>query len=63
LRSKILKNSKLSRLFYLSCFKFLYNYFLKFVLHKMNSEMIKSRIVVLTEREKVDIVDADVAVD
>jgi hypothetical protein len=29
----------------------------------MNSEMIKSRIVVLTEREKVDIVDADVAVD
>jgi hypothetical protein len=63
LRSKILKNSKLSRLFYLSCFKFLYNYFLKFVLHKMNSKMIKSRIVVLTGREKVDIVDADVAVD
>jgi hypothetical protein len=29
----------------------------------MNSEMIKSRIVVLTGREKVDIVDADVAVD
>jgi hypothetical protein len=29
----------------------------------MNSKMIKSRIVVLTGREKVDIVDADVAVD
>jgi hypothetical protein len=28
----------------------------------MNSEMIKFRIVVLTEREKDDVTDADVAV-
>jgi hypothetical protein len=29
-------------------------YFLKFVVHKLNSEMVKSRIVVLTMREKTD---------
>jgi hypothetical protein len=28
----------------------------------MNSEMVKFRMVVLTEREKVDVADADVAV-
>jgi hypothetical protein len=36
--------------------------FLKFVVHEMNSEMVKSGIVVLTEREKTDITEADVAV-
>jgi hypothetical protein len=28
--------------------------FLKFVVHKLNSEMVKSGMVVLTEREKTD---------
>jgi hypothetical protein len=34
------------------------DYFLKFIVHELNSEM-----VVLTEREKADVSDADVAVD
>jgi hypothetical protein len=55
---KILK-FKTTRLFYVSYFKFLYNYFLKFIVHKINSKMIKSRMVVLTERDKTDV---DVAV-
>jgi hypothetical protein len=29
----------------------------------MNFEMVKSRMVVLTEKEKVDVADADVTVD
>jgi hypothetical protein len=37
--------------------------FLKFIVHKMNSEIINSRMVVLTEREKSDVADADVVVD
>jgi hypothetical protein len=37
-------------LFYVSYFKVLYNYFLKFIVHKINSEMVKSRMVVLTRR-------------
>jgi hypothetical protein len=36
--------------------------FLKFVVHEMNSEMVKSGMVVLTEREKTDITEADVTV-
>jgi hypothetical protein len=39
-------------LFFVSNFKFLCNYFLKFIIHKINSEMAKSEKVVLTEREK-----------
>jgi hypothetical protein len=35
-------------------------YFLKFVIHKINFEMVNSEMVVLTEREKTDI--SDVAV-
>jgi hypothetical protein len=31
-------------------------YFLKFVVHKMNSEMVKFKIVKLTKREKTDVV-------
>jgi hypothetical protein len=36
--------------------------FLKFDLHEMNSEMVKSGMVVLTRREKVDMADTDVVV-
>jgi hypothetical protein len=36
--------------------------FLKFVAHKMNSEMVKFGIVMLTGREKTDMTDADVTV-
>jgi hypothetical protein len=48
-RSKILNRIKLD------CF-------LKFVVHELNSEMVKSGIVMLTEREKTDVTDADVVV-
>ena len=41
-RSKILNQIKL-------------DYFFKFVVHELNSEIVKSEIVVLTEREKDDI--------
>jgi hypothetical protein len=34
--------------------------FLKFTVHKINSKMVKSRMVKLTGREKVDVIDADV---
>jgi hypothetical protein len=36
--------------------------FLKFVLHEINSKMIKSIMVVLTEREKTGMTDADMDV-
>jgi hypothetical protein len=36
--------------------------FFKFVVHEMNSKMIKSRMVVLNRREKMDVADADVPV-
>jgi hypothetical protein len=49
-------------LFYVPYFKFLYNYFFKFIIHKMNSEMIKSKIVMLAGREKTDVTDADMIV-
>jgi hypothetical protein len=48
-RSKILNRIKLD------CF-------LKFVVHKLNSEMVKSGMVVLTVRGKLDVTDADVTV-
>jgi hypothetical protein len=48
-RSKILNRIKL-------------DYFLKFVVHELNSEMVKSGMVVLTGREKADVADADVLV-
>jgi uncharacterized membrane protein YGL010W len=31
-------------------------YFLKFIVHKINSKMIKSKMMMLTEREKSDVV-------
>jgi hypothetical protein len=40
-RSKILNRIKL-------------DYFLKFIVHELNSKMVKSRMVVLTRREKTD---------
>jgi hypothetical protein len=49
--SKRILKIKPSRLFYVSYFKFLCNYFLNFVVQKINSKMIKSGIVVLTGRE------------
>jgi hypothetical protein len=36
--------------------------FLKFVVHKINSKMVKFRMVVLTGREKTDMADANVVV-
>jgi hypothetical protein len=45
---------------YVSYLNFLYNCFLKFIVYKMNFEMIKSVMVVLTGREKADVSDADV---
>jgi hypothetical protein len=37
-------------------------YFLKFVVHELNSEIVKSKMVVLTEKEKTDVADTDVVV-
>jgi hypothetical protein len=51
-----------SNLFYVSYFKFSYNFFLKFVVHKMNSEMVKPKIIKLIRRDKTDMTDADVIV-
>jgi hypothetical protein len=49
-------------LFYVSYFKFLYNYFLKFTIQNTNFEMIKSAMVILIAREKSDVTDTDVVV-
>jgi hypothetical protein len=38
------------------------DYFLKFVVHELNSKMVNSGMVVLTGREKADVTDTDVAV-
>jgi hypothetical protein len=38
------------------------DYFLKFVIHELNSEMVNSGMVVLIERENTDVTDAGVAV-
>jgi hypothetical protein len=51
-----------SNLFYISYFNFLCNCFLKFVAHKINSEMVKSGMVKLTGRENADVANADVRV-
>jgi hypothetical protein len=59
LRSKQLKKLKNRHLFYVSYFKFVYNYFLKFIIHEINSEIVKSKIMVLTEREKIHMTDSD----
>jgi hypothetical protein len=36
--------------------------FLKFVVHELNSEMVKSGMMLLTGREKTNVADADIAV-
>jgi hypothetical protein len=51
-----------SNLFYVSYFKFLCNCFLKLMVRKMNFEMVKFAMVVLTGREKTDVADVDVVV-
>jgi cation transport ATPase len=48
---------------YVPYFKFLCNYFLKFVIHKINYKIVKSRMMVLTRRENMDVTDADMTVD
>jgi hypothetical protein len=36
------------------------DYFLKYIVHELNSEMVKSKMMVLAERENTDITNADV---
>jgi hypothetical protein len=48
------------KLFYVAYFKFLYNCFLKFIVHKINSEMVKFKMVVLTERKNINVTNTDV---
>jgi hypothetical protein len=52
-----------SNLCYVPYFKFFCNYFLKFVVHKINYKIVKSRMMVLTRRENMDVIDADMIVD
>jgi hypothetical protein len=49
-------------LFYVSYFNFLRICFIKFIVHKMNYEMIKSIMILLTGREKSDMTDAGITV-
>jgi hypothetical protein len=42
---------------------FVFNYFLKFIIHKMNYKIVKSEIMVLTRKEKTDVTDADVVMN
>jgi hypothetical protein len=37
-------------------------YFLNFIIHEINSEMIKFEIIVVTRKEKYDMTDADMTV-
>jgi hypothetical protein len=37
-------------------------YFIKFVVHKINSEMIKSVIVMLIEKENINVTDTNIAI-
>jgi hypothetical protein len=49
--------------FYVSfkiCNKIKLVYFLKFIVHKINFEIVKSGMIVLIGREKVDVTDTDV---
>jgi hypothetical protein len=63
LRSKQLKKLKTRHLFYVSYFKFVYNYFLKFIIHEINSKIIKSKIMVLTMRDNDNIANSNMAVE
>jgi hypothetical protein len=44
------------------CNQIMLIYFLKFVVHEINSKTVKSKMVVLTGREKIDVGDTDVTV-
>jgi hypothetical protein len=46
-----------------SYFKFLYNYFLKFIVHEINSEMVKFGMLMLIVRENDNMVDANIIMD
>jgi hypothetical protein len=48
--------------YYVLYFQFNVIYFLKFIVHKTNSKMVKSGMVKLTGREKTDVTDIDVTV-
>jgi hypothetical protein len=39
------------------------DYFLKFVVHKLNFEIVRSKMMLLTKREKIDMTDTDIVVD
>jgi hypothetical protein len=49
------------------CFKILnlikLDYFLKFIVHELNYEMINSEMMMLTDKEKIDVADTDVIMD
>jgi hypothetical protein len=49
------------------CFKILnlikLDYFLKFIVHELNYEMVKSEMMMLTDKEKIDVADTDVIID
>jgi hypothetical protein len=51
--------------YYVLLFKLIYNlvYFLKFVVYKINSEMIKSGMVVLIEKENNDVININMTVN
>jgi hypothetical protein len=39
------------------------DYFLKFIVHELNYEMVKSEMMMLTDKEKIDVADTDVIID
>jgi hypothetical protein len=39
------------------------DYFLKFIVHKLNFEIVRSKMMLLTKREKIDMTDTDIVVD
>jgi hypothetical protein len=40
-----------------------YDIFVKFILHKINSKINKFKMMVLTQRDKIDVVDTDMSID
>jgi hypothetical protein len=51
-----------SNLFYVSYFKFVCNFFLKFIVNTTNSKIIKSRMIMLIKSEKFDMTDTNMTV-
>jgi hypothetical protein len=49
-------------IYFVSYFNFLYNYFFKFIVYKIHSEMVKSEMMILTRREKTDMIDTDMVI-